>query len=563
MSLQSQLAWDALGRSIQLNRLDSGLRESIAVSKQQLRSHADLARCSNEILAGQKQLQELSKAAAQLQGQQLQAQKAQLQAQCQQLQVQIQSLELQQQQHERNLEREKREAEENGILKIYVDLYSQALSLRQQGRYLDYVLVTLGAFRVYQQSYSDLDDANNRLKVTELKDRLYGDLRDVILKEQVQELLCESYREALREPARLVVELSVLRSNTAVWQNRVAELRTLQTDEATSRLAAMAGDLDSLKRATAELRQSFEGLTRSVPPEELFFPAASERVGHLVAGLDPSWNSWCGRAAETHGISIGVLRSESIGFLPTVQGLEEQSGISTGELARVSDALGLLRAAEMLRTVLPQVRERHAELRKALTQIAPEPDTSPTAIAAARTSLARLQRDAERSFGAFRGSLARNKHANSRKWLPTAQSRVLEAGIRRAETLDSIKDAFELDGVLGELSVQLAALTKRYQKMISLAAAVPATFSALEAELRHGLDSTQLARVDARVAAYRPGCVGKLIGLFKTASGKEADRRRVLADALVDESADTGAPTPDHPTLEAACSAVALPRLET
>jgi hypothetical protein len=103
-----------------------------------------------------------------------------------------------------------------------------------------------------------------------------------------------------------------------------------------------------------------------------------------------------------------------------------------------------------------------------------------------------------------------------------------------------INEAFELDASIATLTAELASSAKRYQKAITTVAASAAAFSALEGELRRTLGGEQLERVDARVAAYRPGCIGRLMSLFKGQSEKEADNRRVIAEALLAERAAGG-----------------------
>lgn len=556
MNLQSQLAWDALGTAIQLNRLDRGLRESVVVQKQQLRASSDLARCNAEILGVQKQLKELAAEANELH-------KHQLQAQRQQLEIQLQSLQLQMQQHERNVLKEEREAQENAILKVYVDLYSLAQSQKQQSRFLDYLITVLGAFRVYQQIYSDLDDANNRLKVTDLKDRLYADLGGIVKNERVQHALTEAYRDALSDPAHLLSRLSDASQSIGDIETTLSLAQAAVTTEARTQLGAVGATIVSLQASVSELRQAFTAATAKVPPAELFFPAAPERVAVLVSGLDAGWNSWCERAAMAHGRNILDFRTQYESFPASIQSIDSRVADSATAFSLLSEAVSLVATAEILVGILPKLNARLAEIESAFRALPTEVEATPLAFAANRAALARVELDAKSAFGTFSTVLVNSKHAASPKWQSASQKKVNDAKRVGPRIDHTVRDAFELGTRITSLFDSVAKLAKRYDKSLVTIASGADSFGQLESELRQGLDSTQLSRVDSSVAAYRPGCLARLVGVFKSAKGKEVDRRRVVANALATEKARSMPELPELADVNSGCAAIELPKHTT
>ena len=494
MQLKTQLAWQHFGTSLKLRSLDRGLRESVSVQKEQLKAHAEIAKCSNDILAANRALAELTKEATAIQRQQLQAQ--------------VQQLQLQQQRNEAELRKEERLAQENTILRLYVDLYSKAQSLKQQGLFFDCVIVTLGAFRVYQQVYSDLDDANNRLKVTELKDRLYGELRDAVSREDAQQVLAAAYAEVLREPAALAHDLRTLDRRVAAVRGELGDIRALQTAEALPRSPSMAAELDALKRSAADLVTRFEGVTLEVPADELFLPSTPERLGGVLGGFGTSWNAWCERASQVHGLNIVELRTEFLDFPTTTRGKAQEIESLAGEMALVRDVFSMLASAEALGSALPDLRDVARQLRSRLADVPGQPGTDAAAIGAGSIALADLQRGADAVFGTFRAALSRNKHANSPKFSAAAQRRAADSRVLTAGNLRFVQESFELDSAIAALMSDLAATAKRYQKAVATLAADPGTFGVLEAGLRSALTGEQLQRVDTRIAEYRPGCIG-------------------------------------------------------
>ncbi len=530
MQLQTQLAWSSLTNFLQLRQLDKGLRESVNVQKEQLRAHSEMLRCSTEMLGVNRQLAELGKEATALQRQQLQAQ--------------LQQLQLQQQRNEAELRKEQRMAQENSILKLYVDLYSQAQSLKQQGRFLDCVIVTLGAFRVYQQVYSDLDDANNRLKVTELKDRLYGDLRDAVAKEEVQRALAVAYAEVLREPVALISAYDALIVKVMELQQQIAETRALNTSEAMPRSSALASEITELKRAASDLLGRYTGLTADVPADELFLPSNPERLGANFGGFGPAWNAWCERAAEANGTNIVDLRNRFLGFPAVLTGTNGELDSSGAQAALMIDVLGILTAAEALGAALPELRAVATHLSGRIQSLPPQAGSDPVEIVVVSVTLAEIQREADDAFGPFRAVLAKNKHANTAKFMSVAQRRAADSAVATASNLRFITEAFELDSSIATLLADVAGRSKRYHKALVAATASPDSFTAIEGELRRTLAGEQLERVDARVAAYRPGCIGRIMSIFKGQSGKDADNRRVIAEALIAERAAAGGSGP-------------------
>jgi hypothetical protein len=272
-----------------LYRLDKGLRDGLAVPIEQLQAHVQMVTRSAQIITVTNQIQQLKGQAGKLQKQKLNAQHAQLMVQISQLQLQLQQLQAERQHLELEVKREQRLVQENRILKIFVDMYDQAQTYRQQGQVLNQLVVTLAALRIYRQIYNDLDDANNRIRISELKERIYQGVRELLESPELRQRLADQYVEAIRYALQLTQRGIAIDNNARTALAEEAALRQAPVDgNWPARLIAVdesVAYLEGVTTALATTRAEYTEFAKDLDPRELFFPVTGGTADTLVGGM--------------------------------------------------------------------------------------------------------------------------------------------------------------------------------------------------------------------------------------------------------------------------------------
>lgn len=294
-----------------LAKLDSGLRAGIDVPLEQLQSHVQLVTRAAQATMLTGQIDQLRGQANKLKKQQLNAEHAQLMVQIGQLQLQLQQYQVERKRLELDLEKEKRLAQENQVLRIFVDLFNQAQIYRQTAKYLDFIFVVAASYRIYKQVYNDLDDAKNRLQLAELRERLLTGARDVMGQPEARRDMANAFVSAVQEPIGLITrgQQAVDEAGAAMAESQ--SLRAAPDSDhwlqAIEQSGAYTQRLGNARLRMDQIAKDHTLFSEGGDVRELFLAADSGGMAEFVASLGADWVEWRSLVALKLGRPVDLV----------------------------------------------------------------------------------------------------------------------------------------------------------------------------------------------------------------------------------------------------------------
>ncbi len=523
-----------------LAKLDSGLRSSLDVPLEQLQSHVQLVTRAAQATMITGQIDQLRGQANKFQKQQLNAQHAQLMVQIGQLQLQLQQYEVERKRLELELAREKRQAQENQLLRIYVDLFNEAQIFRQTARYLDFIYIVTAAYRIYKQVYHDLDDANNRLRLAELRERLLEGSRDVLSRPEARRDMSNDFVTALQMPVGLIHRgrQAVDQAGAAMVDSQSLRLAPqgdywMHTLEQSSEYSQR---LQTARHALNQVAQEHTAFSAGDDPRELFLATDSAGMAEFVASLGADWLEWRKLVELKLGRPVSAIAGELVNE-PRVLDVkthevsraeEEVSGL------RLSHELGLAVAAQG--KFLETHKRIYAEA-KARFDETPMPPIARDAVTVfeSRIELRQLGQHLDVQVEEYLRFVDTDRNLRDKGYIAAAIRRLEMIKAQEASRLaQQAADMAELSASIQALQAGLDRIDKLCKESLDKAVDDEATFMRVReaAQARLGADTVLLIEVEQ--AGTSPGVGARLKSLFRNDHGKEVDQRRRLIAALVD-----------------------------
>lgn len=528
-----------------LYRLDKGLRDDINIPMEQLQAHVQLLTRSAQAVAITNQIQQLKRQADSLLKQQLNAQHAQLMVQVGQLQLQLQQLQVERTRLELEVKKEQRLAQENQILKIFVDLYAQSQSFRQQGRLLDYLVVVIAAFRIHHQIYYDLDDANNRLKVTELKDKLFQELSGILQSVPSRQKLVDSYIEALQVPIGLVNTGTHSISNALKAIDEEQKLRQVFPDVDWAEKVKSADFcieyLEASRKALTGARTSYAEFTQNLDLREFFFPVYGDHVNTLVPGLEGAWAAWISSVEANIGNRLTQLYSAFCEHPPLFNQREKEvvAVIEEAKRLRITHQLG--QAISTLVRVTQAYLARFQELELQFKELTiPKKDADPPHVLYICLVLQQIKAAISSEFSEFQRFAQSHNNLSNKQYLAQATRRMQEINATEdAVPVSCVPGTLALSQNITKLESAVNEAIKVCKSLLNRAAKSDELFEKLDAYSRKLLDEPQIQEVEARVVSYRPGAMGQILSGLRGDKGKDIERRHRLIDTVLEIYTET------------------------
>jgi hypothetical protein len=514
---------------IGLARLDRGLRDSLEIPTEQLQAHVTLLARNAQIVTLTNQVQQLRGEASRLQKQRLNAQHAQLMVQVGQLQVQLQQLHTERKRLELEEQRELRLAQENRIMRLFVDTYEQAQTYRLQGQSLDYLVVTLAAFRLYRQVYNDLDDARNRLKLAELRERLFVSVRDLLVDSVTRERLARDYAGALRQAVEAVSKAQQAESQAQklLGAGQAAEAASASWTDAFSQAGAGIANLQVVRQALEAAQNDLGALKSNGEWREFFFPLQPDQTGGMLTAVTDHWQSWVA--------AINVLAGRPLAEV--YRGLDQLPGQLEQTLKQVDTAVDQsqdrrvnYQLAEVL-TRLGEVLPAHTALYQQLRQqfmplrLVPQGATS-AALLDGVFELQQIQANLMAWFDPLRTYLDASRHAGDTRYQAEVARRVaaLSPGSSQVSA-KTLPEVFTLYQEAQTLNTAISRSMGVYLGRLRRALATDAEFQRLRARAQELSSRVQVEELD-RLAAQAPDhWLKRVEAALHTQRQKQTDQR--------------------------------------
>ena len=521
-----------------LYRLDRGLRDGINVPIEQLQSNVQMLSRSAQAVTITNQIKQLKAQATQFQKQHLNAQHAQLMVQVGQLNLQLQQLTVERQRLEIEVKKEKRLEQENRIMRLFIDLYDQAQTFRQQGQYLDFLVVILAVFRIYRQIYNDLDDPKNRLQVSDLKGKLFDQIKDVFETPVKYQSLLGSYTSALQVPISVTSKGRQWIAESSAAFEVVKSFRTpIPESQWPQRLGEVDSQLARLQQIysqAAPIREEYLGLSTDADLRELFFPLYGESINALAAGITPTWAEWV-RAVETQaGTYLENLYQSFQDDPKTIESAQQQLPLAAQEVQKWITAYKVACAVSGLKQTLPVYQVRFNELRRQFAEQITQ-STSADVQATLKRSLSgrTLALILQMDFRSFQGYSQSIKTVNNKRYLQAAAQHLASVnGPAVGVSVDFLQQVFALDQQVSSFASEISGKLQKDQQLLNKAVESDAGFQNLSSQIRIELGADLSAEIERRVVAYQAELVKKFS--LSGAKGKEMNRRRYIVEAAVD-----------------------------
>ncbi len=521
-----------------LYRLDRGLRDGINVPIEQLQSNVQMLSRSAQAVTITNQIKQLKAQATQFQKQHLNAQHAQLMVQVGQLNLQLQQLTVERQRLEIEVKKEKRLEQENRIMRLFIDLYDQAQTFRQQGQYLDFLVVILAVFRIYRQIYNDLDDPKNRLQVSDLKGKLFDQIKDVFETPVKYQSLLGSYTSALQVPISVTSKGRQWIAESSAAFEVVKSFRTpIPESQWPQRLGEVDSQLARLQQIysqAAPIRDEYLGLSTDADLRELFFPLYGESINALAAGITPTWAEWV-RAVETQaGTYLENLYQSFQDDPKTIESAQQQLPLAAQEVQKWITAYKIACAVSGLKQTLPVYQVRFNELRRQFAEQITQ-STSADVQATLKRSLSgrTLALILQMDFRSFQGYSQSIKTVNNKRYLQAAAQHLASVnGPAVGVSVDFLQQVFALDQQVSSFASEISGKLQKDQQLLNKAVESDAGFQNLSSQIRIELGADLSAEIERRVVAYQAELVKKFS--LSGAKGKEMNRRRYIVEAAVD-----------------------------
>ena len=521
-----------------LYRLDRGLRDGINVPIEQLQSNVQMLSRSAQAVTITNQIKQLKAQATQFQKQHLNAQHAQLMVQVGQLNLQLQQLTVERQRLEIEVKKEQRLEQENRIMRLFIDLYDQAQTFRQQGQYLDFLVVILAVFRIYRQIYNDLDDPKNRLQVSDLKGKLFDQIKDVFETPVKYQSLLGSYTSALQVPISVTSKGRQWIAESSAAFEVVKSFRTpIPESQWPQRLGEVDSQLARLQQIysqAAPIRDEYLGLSTDADLRELFFPLYGESINALAAGITPTWAEWV-RAVETQaGTYLENLYQSFQDDPKTIESAQQQLPLAAQEVQKWITAYKIACAVSGLKQTLPVYQVRFNELRRQFAEQITQ-STSADAQATLKRSLSgrTLALILQMDFRSFQGYSQSIKTVNNKRYLQAAAQHLASVnGPAVGVSVDFLQQVFALDQQVSSFASEISGKLQKDQQLLNKAVESDAGFQNLSSQIRIELGADLSAEIERRVVAYQAELVKKFS--LSGAKGKEMNRRRYIVEAAVD-----------------------------
>ena len=526
-----------------LVRLDKGLRDGVSVPIEQLQAHVQMVTRSTQVVMVSNQIQQLKGQASKYQKQQLNAQHAQLMVQISQLQIQLQQLQVERQRFEMDIKKEQRLAQENQILRLFVDMFDQAQTYRQSGRLLDYIVVVLATFRIYRQIYNDLDDANNRLRISELKEKLFQGLREVFELPDLRHQAAVAYVEALQTPMALLQrgrEVGVNARNALVDAEALRQPPS-NGDWAQSIQAADISlvQLEQSRAAVVATRVEYATFTNDVDTNEFFFPAYSDNSSALVGGISTGWKAWVQEIESDTDRPLVDMATTLREHQALFQHDEPKiiAAIAETQQKRVTHQFGL--AATQAAQMIPAYLTRFQELQHTFKILTPAQKGSDLLqILDGYLTLKQMKAALATEFTPIQTFAKANTVLGDSKYISAAAKRMQEINASEEVAPTSITtDITVLDRDITKLDGEISTLLKSSEAALDKAVETDVSFQQIQQRLHQDLKDIDIQAVETQVTSHQPSGLGSMFASFRGDKGKENDRRRrslhLLAEAYV------------------------------
>ncbi len=521
-------------------RLDKDLRENINVPIEKLQAHVQLLSRSAQAVTISNQIQQLKGQANKLLKQQLNAQHAQLMVQVGQLQLQLQQLQVERQRLELEVKKEQRLAQENEILRIFVDFYDQAQTYRQQGQLLDYLVVVFATFRVYRQVYSDLDDANNRLRISDLREKLFQGLRDIVESPQSRQRLVDSYTSALQVPVALVQKGYLSSTNAKEAINEVNQLRQLPPDGNWSGSLKNADSclarLEAAKDTLVATRTEYIAFSQGIDLREFFFPNYGDSINAMVSGMAEAWAEWLSAVEIRVGNRLTQLYSSLQDDPPRIEQQESQVTVAIEEVKHLRLAHQLGQATVYLAQITPVYLTQFQILDQQFKSLViPVSGEEPGQVLEVSLAVQQLNIALATKFTSFQEFVKVNGRANENKYLQLASSYMQEINATEENIpLSQIANAFNLRRDIDKLSAEITKAIKMCKNLLDKVVESDDLFERIQQHSRRILPESVVKEIETQTASYQPGALGQILSSVRGEKGKEVARRRRLINNLLE-----------------------------
>lgn len=455
-----------------------------------------------------------------------------------QLQMQLQQLHTERQRLELEEKKELRLAQENRVMRMFVDLYEQAQTYRLQGQVLDFVVVALASFRMYRQIYNDLDDANNRLKLSDLRERLFNTISETLRDRTSREALAEAYAHTMQQPLQVLASgqqakaLAVTLLNSELGK---AEASNARWDEAASSAAIGIDRLQQARQAMEAARQELGRLLGAQDLREYFFPLQQDASGGLLVGLSGEWQAWVAAIETRAGQRLADVY-QALDRLPVeLDQKMQQTAAAVEQFKHNQLTYQLAEALDHLGTVLPGQRALYQELNEQYKplQVVPVGNNA----AGLLDNLYRLhaiQANLIASFGPLQRYLDQNRNGADERYRNEATRRLQGlGGESKASMAIWLESTFGLYAEVVKLNQAISGSIVAHRRKLRKAAATSEGFAQLRARAAQLVDDAQLAEVD-RLAANPPtGLAERARSAAKTQNQRQADQHWRWVEAFM------------------------------
>ncbi len=540
-----------------LAQLDSGLRSGIEIPLEELQSHVQLVTRSAQATMLTGQIDQLRGKANKLQKQQLNAEHAQLMVQIGQLQLQLQQYQVERKRLELEVKKETRLAQENQLLRIFVDLFNQAQIYRQTAQYLDFIFVVAASYRIYRQVYNDLDDARNRLQIAELRERLLVGARDVMGQAEARRDMANAFVAAVQEPVGLIARGQQAMNEAGAAMQESQSLRmTPDSEHWLQSIEQSDVYYQRLRNARQRMNQVFEdhaAFTEGGDIRELFLSADSGGMAEFVASLGVDWAEWRSLVALKLGRPIDRVVSDLVAEPKVLE-------VKAHEVVRSEQEVTDLRLSHELGLVVTQQKEFFAHHQQVYTDTKDEFDQTPVppgeqdpvVVFQSHLALRRLECRLEDRSEAFLDFVDTDRHLSDKGYVAAATNRLHYIGAIESGTLpQQAADMLGLSSSIQNLQAGIDRSQKLCKDLLDKAVDNEAVFLRIREAAQEALTDDMVRSTEVELAGTPPSMGARLKGLFRNDHGKEVDQRRRLLATLIDRAVSEVEPdaTPQPPRL--------------
>ena len=516
-----------------LARLDKGLRQSIDIPKDKLQAYVDLTARSAQIITITNQIRQLKSKADKLKKDKLNAEHAQLMVQIGQLRLQHEQYKVEQKRLELELERERRKAQENQILRLFVDLYDQALTYFQQKRYLDFLVLCVAIIRIYRQIYSDLDDANNRLKLTELKENIFSKLSLVLENEQSRQLIADDYASAIKIPYSLWQDGESIITNMNQNLALASNLRNIAPDESwdagLEKINICYQNLYQAKTESLTIENNARDFSGGIDVQEFFFLINNAGVSDIQSGFSNAWEKLLHDIEARVGASVVNIYS---GFQPLPDQLHKQNEFVAKTLNNLESLRGsykLGNSASQLKEILPVVEDRLSNLEDALRKLSVQSENTPKSVMSRFLELVTLQEAVKQDMLLFPAYVI-NQAKLSPKEFEKKVTSPFDAliGSQKDGLASQFGRLFSLYHKYLQLDRGLSKFRDSVRAFLYKIIKDDAAYSNIYQRLKENFDPGILHQIEADIDQLSPSAGDKIKGLLSSSKGKEYKKRKLL-----------------------------------